>query len=363
LKHLKSIDAIRAIAVLLVVYWHYIPRHPLKEVTGIIEFLFIPSGNFAVTLFFVLSGFLITGILLRDKDYSANRMLVVKNFMIRRVLRIFPIYYLLLIVLILLKYPFFENELLYQLTFTSNHFVYNVNDWTEFGHTWSLSVEEQFYLIWPWIILFVANKYHHYLFYAFMVISVISVWYFLCPDIFNCDDPRFTHTSSNLAAFAIGGLYASMSRTDNGNAAISRYMKYVFAGALLAYFYTRISIIMSVTPHFVYTSRLIDALVSMGIIHYMMAVKTGPVKDYIIDNRFINMTGRMSYGMYLYHIPIRYYYEGYLKQYGDALAFKGTHYITFLPFFAIVFIVSYVSYEFFEKKILRLKQKFSVGAF
>lgn len=335
----------------------------MNSLWGMTEFLFIPSGNFAVTLFFVLSGYLITAILLRDKERSDNRMLVVKNFMVRRALRILPIYYLLLLLLILLKYPFFENELLYQFTFTSNHYVYNVNNWTEFGHTWSLSVEEQFYLIWPWIIIFVANKNHHYFFYALMVVSVISVWYFLCPDIFNCDDPRFTHTSSNLAAFAVGGLYASLLRNEQGQAQINAYFGYVFAGALAAYFYIRVSICMSITPQFIYTSRLIDALVSMGIIHYMVAVKAGPVKDYIIDNRFINLVGRMSYGMYLYHIPIRYYYEGYLKQYGDILQFKGTHYVTFLPFFAIVFIVSYLSYHFIEKKILRLKQNFSFGSF
>ncbi len=348
---------------MLVVFWHYVPRHKLTETLGAIEFFFIPNGNYAVTLFFVLSGFLITTILLRDKEKTDNRLLVVKNFMARRALRILPIYYLLLILLIFLKYPFYENELLYQFTFTSNHYVFNVNDWTEFGHTWSLSVEEQFYLIWPWIIIFVANKNHHYFFYAFMVISVISVWYFLCPDIFNCDNPRFTHTSSNLGAFAIGGLYASFLRTEKGRAWISRSMKYVFAASLIGYFYIRGSIYLSVTPEFVYTSRLIDAFVSIGIIHYMMAVKAGPIKRYIIDNRFIILMGRMSYGMYLYHIPIRYYYQGYLKQFGSSVIFWSSNYVWFLPYFALVCLVSYLSYQYFEKKILTLKQKFSFDAF
>ncbi|HLO81945.1 MAG TPA: acyltransferase family protein, partial [Chitinophagaceae bacterium] len=76
MKQLKSIDALRAIAVFLVMIWHFLPHH-YNERIGVIQQFLVPSGVSAVIFFFVLSGFLITGILLHDKEQSDNKLLVV----------------------------------------------------------------------------------------------------------------------------------------------------------------------------------------------------------------------------------------------------------------------------------------------
>jgi peptidoglycan/LPS O-acetylase OafA/YrhL len=147
MRYIKGLDTLRAFAVIFVLIWHFIPRHEIKTFLGIIEQFFLPTGVFGVTLFFVLSGYLITSILLIARDENNDNMMVIKNFIIRRVLRIFPIYYLSLVVLWFIQYSFSEGELPYLFTYTSNLFMFKNLTWSNFGHSWSLAVEEQFYLI------------------------------------------------------------------------------------------------------------------------------------------------------------------------------------------------------------------------
>ena len=155
--HIIQLDGLRFFAVLMVMIAHFLQwqwTHPVLT-----NFPFVHG----VTLFFVLSGFLITRILLvnRDKYLEASKGMgtLVKNFYIRRFMRIFPIYYLLLFVLYAIDHPNAREYFPWLVSYTSNvyqsiHCVF-IGD---FNHFWSLAVEEQFYLIWPWLILFVPKK-------------------------------------------------------------------------------------------------------------------------------------------------------------------------------------------------------------
>ena len=101
MKHIKGLDTLRALAVIIVLtgHWNLLPA--IGPVSGFIKQYFIPDGQAAVDLFFVLSGFLITGILLKEKEAVAgNRWPAIKKFIIRRALRIFPIYYLVVLLYI-----------------------------------------------------------------------------------------------------------------------------------------------------------------------------------------------------------------------------------------------------------------------
>lgn len=148
-RHLPSLDGLRAIAVLLVL-WQHVPLHTegyplwLEQARWLVN-----PGNLGVELFFALSGFLITRILLAERRAGHQ----VRWFLLRRMLRIFPIYYLLLMVMAFWR-P--ADELAWCALYVSNFadvFAPAAGP-KPLGHTWSLCVEEHFYLLWPLAVAF-----------------------------------------------------------------------------------------------------------------------------------------------------------------------------------------------------------------
>jgi peptidoglycan/LPS O-acetylase OafA/YrhL len=152
-KRLEQLDALRAIAVLMVICYHWVPQK---------FFFHLPLGELGVTLFFVLSGYLITGILLSASEKIGNRprTAVIRSFVARRALRILPIYYLFIGVSWFLSAGSFGASTKWHMFFLTNFEVYHGQAWPHAGgHLWTLSVEEQFYLIWPWLVLYVPRDY------------------------------------------------------------------------------------------------------------------------------------------------------------------------------------------------------------
>ena len=141
---IPCLDGLRAISIGLVVVSHFIGTLGLQINTTV--------GNLGVRVFFVISGFLITSILAAEFEKTSD--LNLKKFYFRRTLRIFPAYYFYIAVIFLFTvlgfYDIPMSAFLAPLTYTSNYLFPNV--W-ELGHTWSLSVEEQFYLLFPGIFL------------------------------------------------------------------------------------------------------------------------------------------------------------------------------------------------------------------
>ena len=160
LKNYKELDGIRAIAALLVMMLHFFGDEPMggNKILDVVKVL-ARFGQTGVTLFFVLSGFLITRILLATK----NNNNYFKTFFIRRALRILPLYYLYLIIVFCII-PLFTNDFI---PFKENwyYWVYLQNfaitfNWLQNGptHYWSLAVEEHFYLFWPLLIYYLNVK-------------------------------------------------------------------------------------------------------------------------------------------------------------------------------------------------------------
>jgi peptidoglycan/LPS O-acetylase OafA/YrhL len=147
-KRIPSLDGLRGVAILLVLANHLAgARHfvsqPVMARMG-------DLGNLGVRLFFVISGFLITRLLL--SEFTAAQRISLKAFYVRRVLRIFPAFYVFIVVATVLAVAGFASidreDVLYSVTYTMN---YHSNFTPNFSlrHLWSLSVEEQFYLLWP----------------------------------------------------------------------------------------------------------------------------------------------------------------------------------------------------------------------
>jgi peptidoglycan/LPS O-acetylase OafA/YrhL len=144
--HLPSLDGLRAISIVLVLIGHLEGTRKFGHLPGI--FAFGNLAHFGVTVFFVISGFLITSLLI--KEYERTGGISLKLFYLRRALRIFPAAFAYIGVICLLSavgaIAVTRTDLLFAATYTVNYLIHPA--WY-IGHLWSLSVEEQFYLLWP----------------------------------------------------------------------------------------------------------------------------------------------------------------------------------------------------------------------
>ena len=150
--HMPQLDALRAVAVLGVLASHFCRDTPALAA----------AGHLGVRLFFVLSGFLITGILLRCRalvDAGQPIGLTLRRFYARRALRIAPLYYAVLLLAWVAGIPYMREAAAWHAAYLSNIYFVRIDAWQgPLSHFWSLAVEEQFYLVWPALILLVPQR-------------------------------------------------------------------------------------------------------------------------------------------------------------------------------------------------------------
>lgn len=153
MRRIPSLDGLRAISILFVIAGHLV----LQFVEGTPARYAELYANLGVRVFFVISGYLITGLLLDERARTGR--IALARFYLRRTLRIFPPYYVLIGATLLVEalgyITLAPHDGLHALTYTANY--YPARSWF-FGHLWSLSVEEQFYLLWPATILLLGGR-------------------------------------------------------------------------------------------------------------------------------------------------------------------------------------------------------------
>jgi peptidoglycan/LPS O-acetylase OafA/YrhL len=146
-RRLPQLDGLRAVAVTFVMAFHFIPG--VDRVA--------PLGSIGVRLFFVLSGFLITRILLASKGQPIGEAL--GRFYLRRSLRIFPLFYLVLALAAAIDIGPVRATLGWHVTYLTNAYLFDRGAWHgSISHLWSLAVEEQFYLVWPCLVLLLPER-------------------------------------------------------------------------------------------------------------------------------------------------------------------------------------------------------------
>ena len=153
LRHMTQLDPLRAFAVMLVMVQHWLQPEGVR----------FPLGSLGVRLFFVLSGFLITGILLQCRELGGQTgqsvWFTARQFYARRFLRIFPLFYGVIALAIVLNVPGMRDQWKWHVLYLSNfQQILHPNTAGAASHFWSLAVEEQFYLAWPWVILLVPRR-------------------------------------------------------------------------------------------------------------------------------------------------------------------------------------------------------------
>lgn len=298
IKYNPQLDGLRFCAVLFVVCYHWLP---FISKLNISQFL----GGF-VNFFFVLSGYLITKILLSAKAKSSvlklSKCKVVLFFLFRRTIRIFPAYYFFLFIVLIIPgigHHLKENEIAY-FSYLSNYYIFLAEKWPLVtSHLWTLAVEEQFYVIWPLFVLFIPSRHLLKTFVAIGLISIIlrAMFYHSNTDFF----PQSILTQYCLDSFAIGGILAYRFATcKEHEKLIDRYI-YIFLliGIPLC--------IIIIITHAIYLSFVFNGLI-ISLISFIFIKKAvfgykGLMKRFL-ENKTVIFLGKISYSIYLYHLMV-----------------------------------------------------------
>jgi len=348
MKHIKQLDAVRAIAVLLVLIWHGFPLHHLINR--------VPNGPIGVNMFFVLSGFLISRILMTDKrkaeQAGLSRLLVFKNFFVRRALRIFPIYYLLIVILWAVNgYAGSNTEanMGYFLTYTSNFYFFKIRQWDGIlSHTWSLAIEEQFYLVWPWLILFVHKRFLLPLIGSIIVLGVAAQY-----AVAGTFGDYLPHACLN--AFGAGAFLAWV--MVYRSAALPRIYPLLVGLSIVAFLVLCFEV---VTGHWYYVPvRIIVAVMTTWLIAHILYKPDslyGPF-SWVLNNKALIFLGKISYGIYLYHPVVPRYTSDWLARMNQYIPVVGNH-LLFIEQCALIILTAWLSWRLIEQPLLRLKRFF-----
>ena len=333
-KRLEQLDALRAIAVLMVMYYHYVPQ----------KFNFSPLGDLGVTLFFVLSGYLITGILLSAAEKIDNRprTAVIRSFVARRALRIFPIYYLLIGVSWFLSAGAFGASTKWHMFFLTNFEVYHGQAFPAGGqHLWTLSVEEQFYLIWPWLVLYVPRHYLMRVLGGILAIAILVRFYML--PVPPAENYAFVLPLPAFDALVVGAILALVSSDKRKLQRFLSLCKYVAVPIFIATFALRIPGIGHIALSFVFA--MIIALAARGF---------DGLTGQILSSRPLISIGTISYGLYLYHlcVPLTLHYAGVNGWLPEAFKDGWPFCITCL---SVTLLIGYASWFIIERPINALK--------
>ncbi|MVM41927.1 acyltransferase family protein [Spirosoma sp. HMF3257] len=371
LSHLRQLDGIRFIAVALVLFDHWTMER--------IELPVGALGALGVTIFFVLSGFLITRILLSSKDKLSNQpngglSKYLKTFYIRRTIRIFPVYYLTLIILALLNEPPVRQKFAWLALYGTNIYIAFYHTWMgTVDHLWSLAVEEQVYLFLPLLLFFVPRRYVP-LTALLMIIGSVGLRYVL----YRAHMPWFigyVSTPTCLDSFGLGAImaYGWLYQRD-------RFMR-TFRSSIWVWLSLAGFIAVGVLNNWIsidsprgYHNIMSDVwerlaaslfgffLIGRAVIGY------GGLMQWVLENPVSQYLGRISYGLYLYHNfvfnvyhtkPTHFTVRSWSWLTNSMPFLSSSYFFQFSYFLLLTILVASVSWYLIEKPINALKDKFS----
>ena len=347
--HLKGLDTLRAIAALIVVWSHI---EFIKGLKGLPQnnFIFFPNAHFSVTLFFVLSGFLITFLLV--KEFQKHQKISFKDFYIRRILRIWPLYYLILFV----SYFFTEHAISNRTLVLCLSIFPNIppalkSAWESSPQIWSIGVEEQFYIFWPLFFYFIIKKRTNFFILLFIIIytalpfilNYINIQTIENEKLHSFTEKFFYYTKFN--CMAIGAFFGV-------NLALKKkWLRFLYSNLYLSLFF----IILAFGVWFgdikfgKFTEEVYALLFAVMI---LCVVKNDKIN---IDNKMTSLLGKISYGIYMYHWLIILFLLQFLAPIKNENYYEIALYISV---FSITIVISWISYNTYERFFLQLKKKF-----
>ena len=352
--HFSGLNGLRAIAALSVVFSH---TTLALNSFGLNSFIFGKSsdGNpkttllagFGVSIFFALSGFLITYLLLEEKKIKGIN---IKNFYVRRALRIFPLYYLyfilVLLTLFLFNLQFEKQSVAFYVFFAANiPFIFGgIIDLL--GHYWSLGVEEQFYAFYPW--------------YCKKVSSILKTTVILCATLILLK--LFLYVIS--INYETAWLYSIVS--------VTRFQCMLIGAIGAILYFQKNNVLLKIVNNKVtqLISWFVILLIAINKFHiislldneFVSLISTFLIIGQIeksnrlinLDKSFFDFLGKISYGIYVIH-PLVIFYLSKIIKFSVVDDTFLDYLVVYFAVFSATLTLSYLSYEFFEKKFLLLK--------
>ena len=370
--HDPALDGLRGLAVLLIYIFHYggglKSPHLVVRLFGYLT----ASGWVGVELFFALSGFLITGILWDSmQPHRAPHRL--RNFYARRALRIFPLYYVALAIcaieLIAAGGNFSQIRMFYILAF----FLQDLPKLTEIAqqiptlphyHLWSIAVEEQFYLLWPFLLLIFSTRRAA----LRLCLGTFALSLAFCLTIFGMTHVFSAQTARIMSSFllthagalALGGAVAVLLRSpadSNEQTTVARFALPAFFLGLATY------IASSLFCHtFTLTPRL-QFVIGLPAVWLASAATIPLVLRSGLPRRFcsaapLRFMGRISYGFYVFHLLLQPIFDTIGTHYAHADSGSYYQFVRMAAGFPITLAVAWVSFQLLEFPFLQLKRFF-----
>ena len=352
-----ALDGLRGVAILLVVFLHNF---------RFMNYFFF--GWLGVDLFFVLSGFLITDILLKTID-KPNFL---RNFYMRRLLRIFPLFYFTLIICLLifpnvkslnLDISYYSNNQFWLWTYLQNWlFVFN----EPYGdkillHTWSLAVEEQFYLVWPITILLIRKpKILLVVAGAALVLTGFArfiVWWYKVQDLSYAS----LYTFTRIDGLCIGCMLALLIHIKPG--LLKKYTTViVLLIASLNFGFYFINNQQSFTLPYLAFIGYTTFAVLFGILVHEAVTGESKIIQFLFNNRILKFFGKISYGLYVYHWPVYILLFSFFRNFFNTntnISYRSAETGSGIMVTVAAVLLSIISYRYFEKPFLKLKTRFS----
>ena len=344
-------DGLRAVAVAMVMYHHWVFAY-VKEATCAPWdrcVLKIPIGGLGVAIFFVLSGFLITDILLKGQGLvGRERLRFLRAFYFRRSLRIFPVYYFLITVAALLALSPFRADFYWLAGYATNVLVFVKQRWIGMAsHLWTLAVEEQFYLLLPLVVVFFARGLRRFLVGLVlfgMVYKLIGAIFF--PEI------EFLGILPlvSMDALAVGGILALRSADETFVCRIAPRLAW-----MLLLYYPLAALGLS--------NPVVEVVAGYAVLGFAVVVVKQAQSGYrglfgvFFDLRSVRYLGVISYGLYLYHNLAGWGVTQLTQLAGFSLATHGLYWSVGLQALLTV-VVAALSWELIERPINGLKRFF-----